>query len=221
MELDTGEKKGPKWDDRHLTPEELAIEKQKLNEKLEQIRKKKAEDEAKAAIEREKMRVQGGKQAQENKKKFEEDQRKRDEFLKKKQAEEERVAKARIKAKIEQDKAERAAAAAKAREGATSQPVASAPAPVAAQSAPTKKEYTECAIQIRMPDGNSIKASFKPTDTVRTVHDHVALLTGSERFALTTTFPRKVYSPKDNAMNTTTLAQAELVPNGTFVVQNI
>jgi len=100
-----------------------------------------------------------------------------------------------------------------------------APAPVqqpTTQAPPTSapitdSKHTSTAIQVRMPDGNIIKASFKPTDTIRSVHAHVAMLTQNSKFSLMTNFPRKVYSPSDASMDTT-LQQAELVPTGTLIV---
>ena len=109
----------------------------------------------------------------------------------------------------------------------TAQPQ-SAPAPSAlSTSQPAKKEYTEATIQIRLADGSTVKAQFKPQDPLRTVWNHVSLLTDSSNFALSTTFPRKVYT--GSALDTTTLQQAglscycccllkDLVPNGTVVV---
>jgi len=82
-----------------------------------------------------------------------------------------------------------------------------------------KREYNDALIQIRFKDGNSIKATFKPTDNVRIVHNHITLLTGNSNFNLMTTFPRKVFSPKDSSLDTTTLAEAGLVPTGTFIIQ--
>jgi len=91
--------------------------------------------------------------------------------------------------------------------------------PVQTPEPQSKKEYTETMIQIRFPDGNIIKASFKATDPIRTVHQHAALLLGNDRFSLTTTFPRKVYSYSDpNGLDSITLKQAELVPTGTVII---
>eukprot|EP01115_Flamella_aegyptia_P013722 TRINITY_DN74655_c0_g1_i2.p2 TRINITY_DN74655_c0_g1~~TRINITY_DN74655_c0_g1_i2.p2 ORF type:complete len:78 (-),score=9.70 TRINITY_DN74655_c0_g1_i2:69-302(-) len=73
-------------------------------------------------------------------------------------------------------------------------------------------------IQIRLPDGNNIKATFKATDPVRTVFNHMSLLMGTQNFTLSTTFPRKVYSLKDSSIDTVSLKQAELVPSGTFIL---
>jgi len=200
-----------------LTPQELEEQKRKLQEK---IRKKKIEreiEEKEAEIEREKNRIKGGKEAQESKKLWEQKTREREEALKRKEKEEEKKAKERIKKKIEQDKLEREAAKKKAQEeDQTSVKVSQQPE---IQVPSIKKQYDEALIQIRFKDGNSIKATFKPTDPIRTVFGHVALLLGTDNFSLMTTFPRKVYSSKDSSLDSITLNQAELVPTGTFIVQ--
>jgi len=171
-------------------------------------------------FEKEKNRIKGGKEAQEAKKLWEQKTKEREEALKRKEKEEEKKAKARIKAKIEQDRLEREAAKKKSLEG---EGIEQKPTEVVPKSTeivpPQKKEYFEALIQIRFKDGNTIKATFKPTDPVRTVFDHVALLLNSQNFSLMTNFPKKVFSPKDSSMDFTTLAQAELVPTGTFIIQ--
>lgn len=202
---------------RQLTPEEVIEEKRKLEERLRAIRARKAEAEKQEELNREIKRRKEGQEAIESRKKWEDNTKQREAMLKQKEKEDDAQYKAKLKKQLEQDKAERAARA----KGTT----APAPAPTTTTAPPAstqptaKKEYTETAIQIRLPDGNTIKASFKPTDPIRTVHNHIALLTGSSNFSLATTFPRKVYSTKDSVMDTTTLAQAECVPTGTFVVQ--
>jgi len=120
---------------------------------------------------------------------------------------------------LEQDKLEREAAKKKAQEGATQQAQTTQLQPSVPAQPVAKKEYTEALIQIRFKDGNTIKATFKPTDPIRTVFGHVALLLGTQNFSLATTFPRKVYKSTDASLDTTTLQQAELVPTGTFIVQ--
>jgi len=173
-------------------------------------------EERQSDIDREKNRIKGGKEAQEAKKLWEQKTKEREEVLKRKEKEEEKKAKERIKAKIEQDRLEREAAKKTESSASVQQIAGQQPAEVVTQQ---KKEYSESLIQIRYKDGNTIKATFKPTDTVRTVHDHVSLLLGQHNFSLMTSFPRKVYSPRDIVLDTTTLLQAELVPTGTFIVQ--
>jgi len=198
------------------TPEELEQEKIKLNDKILAIRKKKKEEEAQRDLEREISRRQNGKSSQEAQKLWEENKVKREEFLKKKEKEEERTARKAIQEKIEADKRERARKLGKP----TETPVETTPPPTETLVTP-KKDYNQTVIQIRLQDGNTIKASFLPTDPIRTVHTHISLLLNHENFSLMTTFPKKIYSPRDVVMDSMTLKQAELVPSGTFVVTNL
>lgn len=140
-------------------------------------------------------------------------QKERDAAIRKKEKEEEKIAKERIKAKIEQDKREREAK--KKNEGSTTIPASSNPA------TPSKLDFNEALIQVRLPDGNTIKATFKPTDPVRTVHNHIAMLIGTENFSLLTTFPKNIFSPREPSIDKVTLKQAELVPSGTFIVTKL
>jgi len=200
-----------------LTPEELAERTRLYAEKAKQIREKKAREEELYKRESEKNRIKQGKEAAEIKKSYEQKQKERERYLAKKEKEDARIAKEKIMKKIEQDKRERESAK-KAAEGGVSTQAA---APVAVQAAPVetvKKEYTEALIQFRTPDGVLLKATFKPTDTIRTVHGHISLLLGNDRVTLSTTYPRKTYSPNGPEMNET-LAQAQCVPSGTFVVR--
>lgn len=54
--------------------------------------------------------------------------------------------------------------------------------------------YTECQLQIRMPDGSQLRAQFKPDDKLSDVHKHVADKVGSENFTLIMPFPRKEFT---------------------------
>jgi len=207
---------------RALSKEELEAEKKKLQDKIKKIREDKMQAEALSDMEREVHRVKSGKESQEAKRQHEDRAKQREAAIRKKEEDDDKAAKAKIKAKLEQDKRERAAKkekeAAAANNSTAPKPVTTAtPAPTTT----TTTEYTEAMIQVRLPDGNAIKATFKPTDPIRTVHSHIAMLTGSSNFALSTNFPKKVYSPKDSLMDTTTLKQAEQVPSGTFIVTKL
>jgi hypothetical protein len=81
-----------------------------------------------------------------------------------------------------------------------------------------KKEYNETLIQFRLPDGNTIKSSFNPKDTIRIVHNYLSNVIGTSTFSLMTTFPKKIYSPNNFEIDNITLENAELVPSGTFIV---
>jgi len=204
-----------------LTPEERALQIEKLNQRIADIRAKKAQDEAEREREREIMRRKGGKEAIEAKKKWEENQAKREDEKIKKEKEDERKAKERIKQKIEQDKLERAAKN-KKKDPLAAPAVAPTPTPVPTTQQPPaqQKTYTEALVQMRLTDGSTIKASFLPTDTLKQVFAHVEAnrTDGKGSFSLMTTFPRKVYTKNDANV---TLQEAGLVPNGTLVVTKV
>jgi len=162
------------------------------------------------------MRRISGKEALETKAKYEDIKRLKEIEQRRKEAEDDKRAKEAIRKKLEQDKLER-----QAKQNKTTQPTTTTVAPVAVvtPTEPTaKKEYTESLIQLRFPDGNIIKATFKPTDTVRTVHDHVSLLLNSSKYNLVSNFPKKVWAYNDKTMESTTLQAADCVPTGTFIV---
>jgi len=82
----------------------------------------------------------------------------------------------------------------------------------------TKKDYTECQLQIRMKHNNAVvKWSGDPQSNLYIVAEYVAKQTGVavSRIAFSTTFPRKVYS--SSQLKTTTLKQADLVPRGVLI----
>jgi len=207
-----------------LTKDEIEERKKKLQDRIQKKKEDKAVEEKQDEINREKIRRQSGKDAIEAKKQWEAKQRERDALAKQKEKEDDRRAQQKIRDKIEQDKKERAAQKAKEATAAESQSQQSQPTPQPQQQqqAPSvQKEYTDCAIQVRLPDTTLVKANFKPTDPVRSVHQHISLLTGNNNFSLRTQFPTKVYSPKDSSLDTTTLQQAGCVPNGTFIATKL
>jgi len=227
LDSDDEEFENPKSDEpkQPLTPQELEEKKRQLQEKIHQIRLQKAEEEKQRDIERELTRRKSGQEAIDAKKKWEDNAREREALAKKKEKDEEKKARLAVKQQLEQDKAERRArqqAAASASTSTTSTAALIEPAKTAAVAEPAaKKEYTECALQFRFSDGNVIKASFKPTDTLRTAWSHISLLTNNSNFALMTNFPKKIFSPRDDSLDRTSLAQAELVPTGTLIITKI
>jgi len=210
-----------------LTPEERALQLERLNKRLAELKTKKMEEEVQKEKERELMRRKGGKEAIDAKKKWEETQAKREEEKIKREKEEERRAKERIKQRIEQDKLERAAknrkepaisAASPAATTTTTTTTAQQTPPTVVAQPAQQKTYNEAQVQVRLTDGTTIKASFLPTDTLKQVFVYVEThrTDGRGAFSLMTTFPRKVYTKNENG--NVTLQDAGLVPNGTLVV---
>jgi len=152
------------------------------------------------------------------KKKWEDEQAKKLAEKARREKEEDRKYKERVKENIRLDK-ERREAELKKLQGA--QPQQPSTVPVTATVAtptvvPVKKEFTECVVQLRMPDGRSFQGTFKPTDPLRSV---LTLLSSNGivgNYALMSNFPKKVYFGA--ALDSTTLQQADLVPRGSLMV---
>eukprot|EP01112_Ceratiomyxa_fruticulosa_P013108 TRINITY_DN3667_c0_g1_i2.p1 TRINITY_DN3667_c0_g1~~TRINITY_DN3667_c0_g1_i2.p1 ORF type:complete len:591 (-),score=177.33 TRINITY_DN3667_c0_g1_i2:78-1850(-) len=195
-----------------LTPEERALQVQKLNEKIAELRKRKEEDEAKRDIEREITRRKGGQEAAQARKAWEQDQAKREADKIKREKEEDRLAQERIRARIAQDKLER-----QSRKG--EKPTGTTPVTAGPVVAPPveKKEYTEAQVQIRLTNGQTIRTTLKPTDTMQTLQQWVQSnrTDGAGPLSLSTTYPRQVFTGADLNL---TLKEAGLVPNGTVVI---
>jgi len=203
-----------------LTPEERALQKKKLDERIQEIRKKKAEDEAKKEIEREISRRESGKTNTAALEKWKEDAAKREAEKIKREKEEDAKAKARIKAKIEQDRLERfgkkpAAGAAAPTPTPVAKPAAVAPTPVG-----PPKEYTDSTIQVRLLDGTTIKGTFPIDAKLIDVHTFLTKNTSqSGKFTLSNTYPRKIYTHDE--LKSISLKDAGLVPNGTLLVSKM
>eukprot|EP01132_Coremiostelium_polycephalum_P001162 gene1162-1472_t len=196
-----------------MTPEEKALQKKKLEERIQELRKKKAEDEDKREIERELSRRSNGKSSQEALEKWKLDQNKREADKIKREKEQEAIAKKRIKEKIEQDRLERIAkknAATNPNAAPATTPAPAAVTPVAAVKAPVN--YTESTIQIRLLSGESVRGTFPITATLEDVRQYVANNSNSpSNFTLSSTFPRKIYTKQE--LSSTTVSDAGLVPN--------
>ncbi|XP_058717565.1 UBX domain-containing protein 1 isoform X2 [Poecile atricapillus] len=132
---------------------------------------------------------------------------------------EERAARQRVREKIERDKAERAQRFA---------PLPPEPAPVPAQEPPAPREYDECRIQVRLPDGRALTQSFRAREPLAAVRLFVELHrdnpgnntgnnTGNtpEPFSLRTAFPRRLFSEEDMEKP---LQELGLVPSAVIIV---
>jgi len=206
-----------------LTEAEVQEKKRILQERISAMKIMKMEEEKKSEIEKEKNRVISGKEAAVAKRKFEEDQQTREAEKRKKEKEADKIAKEKIKAKIEQDKRERAERLAKEKgeiipQTQTNQPTTTESSTQTTQTNQSKKEYTDALIQFRFQRGETLKAKFSAKDTMRDVMKHVEMLQGNNRFTLLSNYPKKIYSFQDNFSLNVSLVDAQLVPNGTLVV---
>ncbi|XP_075182485.1 UBX domain-containing protein 1 isoform X2 [Anomaloglossus baeobatrachus] len=130
----------------------------------------------------------------------------------------------RVKEKIARDKAERA----RKYGGSTSDPISPpAESPLAAptpspsspvQEPPTKKEYDECRIQVRLLDGTALSQTFRAREQLAAVRLYVELNWpgGPEGpFNLLTSFPRRVFTEEDMEKP---LQELGLVPSAVLIV---
>ncbi|XP_059728316.1 LOW QUALITY PROTEIN: UBX domain-containing protein 1 [Haemorhous mexicanus] len=127
---------------------------------------------------------------------------------------EERAARQRVREKIERDKAERA------------QRFAPAPPAEPPKEAPAPREYDQCRIQVRLPDGRALTQSFRAREPLAAVRLFVELHRGSggtgagtgappEPFSLRTAFPRRLFTEEDMEKP---LQELGLVPSAVVIV---
>lgn len=119
------------------------------------------------------------------------EQRKRDK-------EEDRLARAAIREKIEADKAARRAKAA-AESGQATPPVELPPAISPPTVVAPKRDYKETKLQIRLTNGQTLTQNFGCKEQLSAVRLYVEMnrTDSPGSFNLVTTFPRKVFSDED------------------------
>jgi hypothetical protein len=197
-----------------LTAEEKAEQLRLLTERIAEQKRKRQEEEKVAEREREIARREGGKNALEVKRQLEEAKVRREMELRKKEKEDDAKAKARIKEQIEKDKEDRrlramginpathvgpVGAAASATQ--QQQPSGSAAAAGAGASSASKPaaNYTECVIQVRLTNGQTIKESFRPEDTLAAVKRFIDEKRTDPRapFTMMIPMPRTVFTDSD------------------------
>lgn len=200
-----------------LTEEEKREKLEKLQELRKQKRLEKEEQEKKDQIAREKQRRTFGKDMSQVRQKMEEDEIKKIAELRRREKQEDRLAKQKIKEQIEKDKRERAAMFQKTPSQETAPKAA--PASAAQPAAPTeKKEYTDCRLQIRLTNGQALTQTFKAKEPLSAVRLYIELNRTDEKgnFNIMTTYPKKVFTPEDMEKP---LDQLGLVPSAVVVVQ--
>ncbi|CAG5133022.1 unnamed protein product, partial [Candidula unifasciata] len=128
---------------------------------------------------------------------------------------EEKLARQRVKDQIEKDKKDRAAKLIKEKEEELQK--SASPASPSASEAPSKKEYTECRLQIRLTNGQTLTQTFGCKEPLSAVRLYVELnrTDGAGQFSLMTSFPRKVFTSADMDMP---LDMLGLVPSAVLIV---
>lgn len=137
----------------------------------------------------------------------------------KREKQEEKMARERVRAQIEADKAARRAKAAGGIEAQPSPPTVSVQQPQQPAVSTPPKDYKETRIQIRLPNGTTIVETFNKQEQLAAVRLFIQLKQGEPAgvfpFGMMTTFPRKVFNDEDFEKS---LEELKLVPSATIMV---
>ncbi|ALC43400.1 CG8209 [Drosophila busckii] len=181
-----------------LTEEEKKAQLALIEEKLKQKRIEREEREKVESLERERNRIRSGKDMTEARRRMEDVEMKKILDQRKREKDEEKAARDRVRAQIEADKAAR-----KAREqpAASAEPMPSVSSTTASSPSGVKsppRDYTETRIQVRLQDGSTLASEFNVKEPLSAVRVFIQVKTGIETpFALMTTFPRKLFADED------------------------
>lgn len=195
-----------------LTEEEKLEKKKKLEEVIRQRRVEREEREKKEAIEKEKSRRKVGQEVAQTRQKMEEEEMRKIAEEKKREKLEAKLARQKVLEDIERDKQAR-------RQKFNMDPLPPKepePAPVPEPVEP-QRDYTECKLQIRLTDGQTLSHTFGALEQLSAVRLYVELnrTDGEAPFALMTPFPRKVFVGEDYDMR---LVDLGLVPSAVLVL---
>ncbi|KAL3269937.1 hypothetical protein HHI36_008994 [Cryptolaemus montrouzieri] len=196
-----------------MTEEEKREQLAKIEAKLRQRRLDREAREKLEELEREKNRIKSGKELLEAKKKYEEQEMKKILDQRKREKEEERLARQRVKDQIEQDKlARRAKFSGKPEETQSIKPVS-----VPASNPRPASNYSEVRLQIRLTDGSSLTQTFQAKEPLSAVRLYIEMNRNDTEgpFNLMTTFPKKIFSADDYEKPLDTLG---LAPSAVLIV---
>ncbi|KAJ3626552.1 hypothetical protein MTP99_017039 [Tenebrio molitor] len=180
-----------------LSDEEKKEQLAKIEAKLKQRRMEREAREKQEALEKEKSRIKSGKELLEAKKKHDEIEMRKLVEQRKREKEEERLARQRVREQIEQDKLARKA---KFSGQPPEAPIVESPIqqqqPVIQKSAGS---YSEVMLQIRLTNGSSLVQKFGAKEPLSAVRLYVEMnrKDGDGPFNLMTNCPKKIFGPED------------------------
>ncbi|XP_074504761.1 UBX domain-containing protein 1 isoform X1 [Sebastes fasciatus] len=203
--------------------EEEKLEQVKRLEELMRVKQaERREREQAEELEREKMRRRQGQELQHIRQKLQDDDMKKLTELRRKEKMEDKMARQRVKDKIARDREERAqkfGGGGPPSTAASSQPAQPTPSsPTNHGPPPTKKEYDESRIQVRLLDGSTITAVFKAQEPLAAVRVYVQVNGNTpegQDFTLLSPYPRHEYTELDMEKP---LKELGLVPSAALVV---
>ncbi|CAF0789681.1 unnamed protein product [Adineta steineri] len=200
-----------------LTAEEKEEMKKKLQERIVARRKEQQIADEKNAIEMEKKRISDAKSLLEIKQKREEDEMKKIAEANRREKLETQLAKQRAIEQIEADKRARRERAAAEKSGGIVEDVP-APKPQHVATPQPTRQYDECNLQVRLPDGSTVRQIFKAADRFEKVMEWVREKQQSRPFILVQNYPKKDFGENDNHKSLTELG---LVPSGSLMVKEL
>ncbi|KAB1272600.1 UBX domain-containing protein 1 [Camelus dromedarius] len=217
-----------------LSEEERQEQTKRMLELVAQKQREREEREEREALERERQRRRQGQELTVARQRLQEDEMRRAAEERRREKAEELAARQRVREKIERDKAERAKKVGYGEEtgrneyggtvGPQPSPPATEPGPVPSspsQEPPTKREYDQCRIQVRLPDGTSLTQTFRAREQLAAVRLYVELHRGEEPgggqdpVQLLSGFPRRAFSEADMERP---LQELGLVPSAVLIV---
>ncbi|XP_041845319.1 UBX domain-containing protein 1 isoform X2 [Melanotaenia boesemani] len=205
-----------------MTEEERREQVKRLEELMRVKQAERRERERAEEVEREKHRRKQGQELQQMRQKLQDDEMKKLADARRKEKMEDKMARQRVKDKIARDREERAqkfGGGAPTSTAASSQPAPTSPSsPTSQGPPPTKKEYDESRIQVRLLDGSTITTVFKAQEPLAAVRVYVQMNGNTpegQDFTLLSPYPRHVYTELDMEKP---LKELGLVPSAVLVV---
>uniref|UniRef100_H3DHB3 UBX domain protein 1 n=1 Tax=Tetraodon nigroviridis TaxID=99883 RepID=H3DHB3_TETNG len=204
-----------------LTEEEKLEQVKRLEELMRVKQAERREREQKEELEREIQRRKQGQELQKVRQKLQDDEMKKLAELRRREKMEEKLARQRVKEKIARDREERAQKFGGSGQSSSSSSQPGQPSPSSPTShgpPPTKKEYDESRIQVRLLDGSTITTVFKALEPLAAVRVYVQMNSNvpeGQDFTLLSPYPRHVYTEQDMEKP---LKELGLVPSAVLVV---
>lgn len=221
---DTGEEiagdiTNPDGSKRPMTEEEKKEQVKRLEELMRVKQAERREREKAEEIEKEKHRRKQGQELQQIRQKLQDDDMKKLAEQRRKEKMEDKLARQRVKDKIARDREERAQKFGGGASSSTSPTSQQSPtSPTGQGPPPTKREYDESRIQIRLLDGSTITAVFKAQEPLAAVRVYVQVNGNTpegQDFSLLSPYPRHLYTELDMEKP---LKELGLVPTAVLVV---
>lgn len=209
----------PDGSKRPMTEEEKKEQVKRLEELMRVKQAERREREKAEEIEREKHRRKQGQELQQIRQKLQEDDMKKLAEQRRKEKMEDKLARQRVKDKIARDREERAQKFGGGATSSTSPTSQQSPtSPTDQGPPPTKREYDESRIQIRLLDGSTITTVFKAQEPLAAVRVYVQMNGNTpegQDFSLLSPYPRHLYTELDMEKP---LKELGLVPSAVLVV---